>query len=290
MATAPPPDLRSSFRPTYNLVANLVRRWSEPEAHRLLASSFAQWQADHAPGRPPASRGRAARRLAVVGDDGEGDGDGPGGTPAAPDRSGGGRRREVLVERFDRRRAVLADRGYVDGWSLTERGERLAGLYHECDLLIAEALERGLLAGLQPPALAGVVSAFSYEARRAGEPEERLPDRPMARRLDDVAVLAEELRAIETSRRVPRTRRPDPGLAAGAYWWAKGAPLATVLERVPVAPGDFVRNVRQLIDLLRQIGHVASRPETALAAGVAAGLLRRGVVAAEIHVAPPPPP
>ena len=46
VALAPPPDLRSSFRPTYNLAVNLVRRFDRPTAVGLLRRSFAQWQAN----------------------------------------------------------------------------------------------------------------------------------------------------------------------------------------------------------------------------------------------------
>ena len=38
--------LRSSFRPTYNMAANLVRRYTKFEAHHLLNLSFAQFHAD----------------------------------------------------------------------------------------------------------------------------------------------------------------------------------------------------------------------------------------------------
>ena len=38
--------LTSSFRPTYNMAANLVRRYPPAEAHRLLNLSLAQYQAD----------------------------------------------------------------------------------------------------------------------------------------------------------------------------------------------------------------------------------------------------
>ena len=38
--------LRSSFRPTYNMAANLVRRYPADVAHHLLNLSFAQFQAD----------------------------------------------------------------------------------------------------------------------------------------------------------------------------------------------------------------------------------------------------
>ncbi|MFM7063918.1 MAG: DEAD/DEAH box helicase, partial [Actinomycetes bacterium] len=40
--------LVSAFRPTYNMVANLVAHYDRPEAERLLGQSFAQFQADRA--------------------------------------------------------------------------------------------------------------------------------------------------------------------------------------------------------------------------------------------------
>ncbi len=46
-----------------------------------------------------------------------------------------------------------------------------------------------------------------------------------------------------------------------------------------ISGGDFVRNVKQLIDLLRQLGDVANEAATAKAARDAADRLFRGVVA-----------
>jgi len=40
--------LSSSFRPTYNMAANLMTRYSKGEAHEILGQSFAQFQADRA--------------------------------------------------------------------------------------------------------------------------------------------------------------------------------------------------------------------------------------------------
>jgi superfamily II DNA/RNA helicase len=48
VASAPPPDLRSSFRPTYNLAVNLASRFDREMADQVLRRSFAQWQAQRA--------------------------------------------------------------------------------------------------------------------------------------------------------------------------------------------------------------------------------------------------
>ena len=179
-AVAPPPDLVSSFHPTYNLAVNLVRRWSRDEAHGLLESSYGQWQ--------------------------------------APEGS------ESLVAQLDRRLAILDDRGFLDGWALTDDGLRLAGIYHESDLLVAEMLRAGLLDGLEPAHLAGVASALTFEARRAGDDPPVPRQARVVERLAAVEALAGGLRADERRVGLRRTRRPDGGLARAVVAWASGGP------------------------------------------------------------------
>ncbi|MEX2626823.1 MAG: DEAD/DEAH box helicase, partial [Ilumatobacteraceae bacterium] len=55
--------LRSVFRPTYNMAANLVRNYSDEEAHRLLSLSFAQFQTDRDVVRLEARLERRRNRL-----------------------------------------------------------------------------------------------------------------------------------------------------------------------------------------------------------------------------------
>jgi ATP-dependent RNA helicase HelY len=98
-------------------------------------------------------------------------------------------------------------------------------------------------------------------------------------RLGALADVAESLRAEEAASNLPRTRAPDDGFSDVASRWARGQRLEHVLERAELAPGDFVRNVKQLIDLLRQLALVGP-PATSAAARRAAEDLQRGVVAA----------
>ncbi|MGI8757188.1 MAG: DEAD/DEAH box helicase, partial [Acidimicrobiales bacterium] len=56
--------LRSAFRPTYNMVVNLVRRYEQADAHELLGRSFAQYQADRALGKLVNKRANRSRSLA----------------------------------------------------------------------------------------------------------------------------------------------------------------------------------------------------------------------------------
>jgi ATP-dependent RNA helicase HelY len=187
---------------------------------------------------------------------------------------------ESLARQFDRVLRVLEAWGYVDGWSLTEAGERLARIYHESDLLIAECAGQGLLDGLEPAELAGLVSVFTYEARGPGEPAAWFPTPRLRRHWAEIARLAGELNAAEEEAGLPLTRRPDPGFVGLAYAWAAGEDLAEVIADEEISGGDFVRNIKQLIDLLRQLADHTAQPQTARAARQAAEGLFRGVVAA----------
>src|SRR3954469_24550983 len=72
-------------------------------------------------------------------------------------------RTESLARQFDRVLRILEAWGYVDGWSLTDAGQQLARIYHESDLLVAEAVRSDLLDDLDPPAVAALASTFTYE-------------------------------------------------------------------------------------------------------------------------------
>jgi ATP-dependent RNA helicase HelY len=187
---------------------------------------------------------------------------------------------ESLARQFDRVLRVLEAWGYVDGWALTAAGQRLAGIYHESDLLIAECTRQGLLDGLEPAELAGLVSVFTYEARGPGEPTTWIPTPRLRRRWAEIDRLAVELNTAEEEAGLPLTRRPAPGFVGLAHAWAAGEDLAEVIADEEMSGGDFVRNVKQLIDLLRQLGDRAADPATAESARQAADRLFRGVVAA----------
>jgi ATP-dependent RNA helicase HelY len=95
------------------------------------------------------------------------------------------------------------------------------------------------------------------------------------------------LNATERDERLPETRPPDPGFTSAIHAWAIGDDLADVLEDEEMTGGDFVRNVKQAIDLLRQVADVAPNPETSATARAAADALLRGVVAASSVVTVP---
>jgi ATP-dependent RNA helicase HelY len=174
---------------------------------------------------------------------------------------------------------VLAQLGYTEDDKVTADGRMLAGIYSELDLLTAECLRRGIWDGLNPAELTACVSALTFEARRpddAGPP--RLPGGQVAAVVVAMTRLWGELVGIEKSHRLSFLREPDFGFAWKSHAWASGRPLDVLLGD-DMTPGDFVRAVKQLIDLLDQIRQAAGHTALATTAGAAIGALRHGVVA-----------
>src|SRR5208337_2479013 len=171
-------------------------------------------------------------------------------------------RSHVIARTFDRVCRVLERLGYLAGDVVTPDGQRLGRLYTELDLLAAECLRRGLWDDLSPAELAACVSALSFESRQADDAQPpRLPKGRVPEVLSATVRTWGELDQLEKDNELSFLREPDLGFAWAAYRWARGARLETVLDESPdLTPGDFVRSVKQLIDLLDQIASADPPP------------------------------
>ena len=230
-------ELRSAFRPTYNMVAGLLGRMPVDAARDLLGRSFAQHQAD-------ASSSHVN-----------------------------------LARRFDAVASVLRTRGHLDGWALTASGSLVSRIFHEADLAVAEALHNELLDGLSPPELASVLSAFTYGHRSPGpRPDVWIPSAAAYRRLRSIGAQLDDLHRTEQRFGVNPTRPLETGFAAAAHRWASGESFEALLDE-GFSGGDFVRNLKLVIDLCRRIAAVAPNLDTASVARRTVQALNRGVVA-----------
>lgn len=181
-----------------------------------------------------------------------------------------------LVERFTAIRSLLGDWGYVKGWAVTQRGETLRFIYNELDLLLAESVRRGIFGDLDGPGLAAVVSMFTFQPRVA-DSQGDWPSLRAAEAGRAILELWNELSRDERGHGLPETRPPEAGFAALAHAWSAGHELEDLFDE-EAAAGDFVRNSRRLLDLLRQIRDAFTGLE-----GVASDAIRsmdRGIVSA----------
>ena len=65
------------------------------------------------------------------------------------------------------------------------------------------------------------------------------------------------LESLENDFGVKTQKEPDFGFCYISYRWANGQSLTSVLKGSDLSVGDFVRSIKQLIDLLTQIARAS---------------------------------
>ncbi len=186
-------------------------------------------------------------------------------------------RTNVIPRTFDRLCTVLRELRYLENEQVTEQGQMLAKIYSDSDLVLAEAIRRGLLDQLNPIELAAVLSIFVFESR-SDEPHRNLAkNQNVIATIRTIDKLWFEMKYLEQRYQLQTMRELDGGAAAAIYHWAHGGELVETLALAELPAGDFVRIVKQLIDLLTQIMEAA--PALRSRARESIGLLRRGVIA-----------
>jgi len=183
-----------------------------------------------------------------------------------------------VAARFSDVASLLEEVGYLDGWSLTDKGHLLAGIFHESDLVVAEIVTSGLLEGLSPRDMASVLSTLVFEPRAGHSTSVRWPNETVRGRFRQVERVSNRLAESVSRYGMQRHREPNPGFAVDAHMWSNGRGLADIIDP-EMTPGDFVRTMRQLIDLLRQVEQASTSTSVRAGAGEAVRLLNRGVVA-----------
>ena len=194
-------------------------------------------------------------------------------------------RTNSIAKRFDRILGVLAELGYVteprEDTKVTDDGRMLMRLYSEADLLVGECLRRDVWRNLEAADLAAACSCLLFESRSNDDDEApRLPKGEFREALSAMADVWSELHGIEERHGLAVTRNLDPGFAWAIHRWATGTSLQVIMMTTDFTAGDFVRWVRQIIDLLGQVAQaVPADDPMRLIAHEAADRINRGVVA-----------
>jgi len=175
-------------------------------------------------------------------------------------------RTDLIAKRFDRVQVMLERYGYLKNGVITEWGTLLAKIYGETDLLIAELIKKGSFDTLGGAEMVSVLSALVFEARRDESP--KIPRGAVEESLKDLIHQWSLINLDEKEIGLEPIREPDLAFCWASYGWASGHSLASVLKGTELTVGDFVRSMKQIIDLLRQIGnaspHLAQTVENAL--------------------------
>ena len=191
-------------------------------------------------------------------------------------------RTNLIPRTFDQVSKVLRSLGYLSGEQLTKKGSLLTRIYSESDLLLTELLNEGVFDSLSPSDCVGVLSSLVYEGRSERSRTPRLP-----RSLDEVtrdvihrwATLVE----LEEENGLTPQREPNFDFTWSAVRWANGTSLQSILRETDISVGDFVRAIRQIIDLLGQL--LEAKSDQASKFREAISRIDRGVVAYSAVVA-----
>jgi len=192
--------------------------------------------------------------------------------------------RDAIWQEYRRVLEVLDAFDAIQKGVLRPKGELVAALRHDHELLVAEVVHRGVLDDAPPAEVAALASCLIEEARSAeDEPSRRLlRERPrIRRRVRQMEEAAEAILAVQRRVGLHRPARVQTGFVAAVFRWASGDDdwARVVAHSFGGHEGDLIRAMRRLIDLLRQL---AEGPEVpggiASAAGAAARILDRGIV------------
>ena len=183
-------------------------------------------------------------------------------------------RTNVIARRFDRIQIVLDQLGYISNGEVAAPGRMLAKIYGETDLLISESVREGVFNQLSAVDLVAVISAFIYESR--SDEAAKVPRGDVAIALGKISKIYGRIYEIENDHNLEPMRAPDFGFSWAAQRWASGNSLTAVLKDNDLTVGDFVRNMKQIVDLLRQLRGAAFELEPLI--DQALSKIDRGVV------------
>ncbi len=201
-------------------------------------------------------------------------------------------RSDVASRKLQNVRAILNQLGYLEDDRPTTRGVMLSAIHNECDLLLTECLNAGVFHEMDASELAAFGSIFVFESRDGGAPRWRggklirpltLRDvrRPKLRAaIARARALEAKLKAVEQAEGLDLLRQTDIGFVNVVYDWAEGMELEYIMDTYPqYSAGDFVRSMKQVLDILRQIQQVVE--DDYLRDGISAAMdaVNRSVVA-----------
>jgi ATP-dependent RNA helicase HelY len=162
---------------------------------------------------------------------------------------------------------------------VTEAGTKLAKIYGERDLLVAECLRRKIWQGIDSQTLAAIAAALVYEARRDDDNlNPKLPKGDFVAVFDETLGVWDDLQDLSKHYHLALTSEPDATMALQMYRWATGSRLDNILKATGMLAGDFIRWCKQAIDLLEQISKV-HQDELSDTAQAAIDRIKRGIVA-----------
>ncbi len=179
---------------------------------------------------------------------------------------------------------VLEQFGAVRDRQLEAKGRLIAGLRHDNELLVAEAVWRRVFDDVTVAEAAAICSALLEESR-SGEPNIARTflkrQSKLKRKGDQLIAVADAVFQAQRARHLAMPISVQPGFMPAVYRWASGDDdWSSVVEAsFGGHEGDLIRAMRRLIDLLRQLADSPEvPPAVARLLAQAARAVDRGIV------------
>ncbi|HTO11222.1 MAG TPA: DEAD/DEAH box helicase [Candidatus Binatia bacterium] len=179
---------------------------------------------------------------------------------------------------------VLEQFGALHGRDLQPKGRLIAGLRHDNELLVAEAVWRRLFDDASLAEAAALCSALLEESR-SGEPNIARTflkrNNKLRRKIDALSATADAVFQAQRARHLGMPISVQPGFMPAVYRWASGDDDWSGIVEASFGghEGDLIRAMRRLIDLLRQLADSAETPvAVSRLLAQAARVVDRGIV------------
>jgi superfamily II RNA helicase len=179
---------------------------------------------------------------------------------------------------------VLERFGAVIEGKLLAKGQLIAGLRHDNELLVAETVERGILDDTALAEAATLCSCLVEESRSGDGAVARLFLRKhpkLKRKLQQMGAVADAVADAQRKWHLPMPVGISTGFMPSVFRWASGEDdwSDIVEDSFGGHEGDLIRAMRRLIDVLRQLAESAEvAPALAQVLGKAARVIDRGIV------------
>ena len=192
--------------------------------------------------------------------------------------------RNAYWQEFCRVVEVLEQFGAAQDGKLLAKGQLIADLRHDNELLVAEMIDREILADTTLAEAAALCSCLIEESRSGDGAVARffLRKRPKLRKkLQQLEGAAQSVFEAQRFRHLPMPVGVSTGFMPSVFRWASGEDdwAGIVEESFGGHEGDLIRAMRRLIDVLRQLAESAEvEPALAALLGRAARVVDRGIV------------
>jgi ATP-dependent RNA helicase HelY len=161
-------------------------------------------------------------------------------------------RRNVIPRTFEKILEILAEFGYFSQGKLTTNGRVLLSIFSESDLLISEMLREDIFSSLKANEIPALLSGILYQTRSDDKQLPRIP-KSIDSSIQRVVHLWAKINDLELSYGINTQKEPDYGLSWSVFRWSSGNTIASILRETDVNVGDFVRHIKQVIDLIGQL-------------------------------------